>query len=107
MPRYQALIAEFPDQAMAILRAILSDTDFAAVCDDYLSCLAAIDHWQNRSNPDGRVEDYQRTLTEIKIEIADYLAHPPCISSKTGVDFMPTTKGILTRPEPPANMEKH
>ena len=74
MPKYQPLLAAFPGQAMLIRRAVLSDSDFAAICDDYLACLSAIDHWTATSDPDGRVQEYRRTLFEIKAELAEFLA---------------------------------
>jgi hypothetical protein len=73
MPKYQPLLAEFPDRAMLIRRAVLSDSDFAAICDDYLACLLAIDHWKTKPDPDQRSEEYRRTLSEIKSEIAEFL----------------------------------
>lgn len=106
MSRFQALIAEFPDQAMAIRRAILSDGDFASVCEDYLSCLAAIEHWQNNSTSQERVAEYGQALIEIKEEITAYFAKRP------GSVFPANTESIRTKvidatAEPPPNMEKN
>lgn len=73
MSKYQVLIKEFPEQALEIQYTILRNNDFAAICDDYLACLSAIEHWKIAPDPKGRQEEYQRLLTEIKAEIIGVL----------------------------------
>ena len=107
MPKYQPLLAAFPGQAMLIRRAVLSDSDLAAICDDYLACLSAIDHWTATSDPDGRVQEYRRTLFEIKAEVAEFLAkHEP---RKGGAPASNASTAIHTetQPDPYPQPEKH
>lgn len=107
MPRFQALFAAFPDQAMVIRRTILRDSDFASVCEDYLSCLAAIEHWQHLADPNARVEEYRRALTELTDEIVSHLARNPEVKIRAKSQLAPPVSHIDASPEPPTNMEKN
>ena len=107
MPKYQPLLAAFPGQAMLIRRAVLSDSDLAAICDDYLACLSAIDHWSATSDPDGRVQEYRRTLIEIKAEIAEFLAKQEARNGGARPSTASTADGNGTQPDPHPQPEKH
>ena len=107
MPKYQPLLAAFPGQAMLIRRVVLSDGNFAAICDDYLACLSAITHWSNAPDLAGRADEYRRTLEEIKTEVAEFLADYEERKGGTPPGTIPTANDPGIHPDPHPQTEKH
>jgi len=65
------VVNRFPGHKSGIIRRFIDDGTFREVCEDYLTCLDALEHWQqsDRAESASRKKEYEMLLGELEEEI--------------------------------------
>lgn len=65
----------FPDKSHIIDLLILEDAEFLALCEDYDTCVYALQYWakSKASEAETRVNEYRTLIEELEEEITQFL----------------------------------
>jgi hypothetical protein len=65
----------FPDKKHSIDRLMAKDPEFFALCEDYDTCVNALQYWANSKDPEAeiRVNEYRVIARELEEEVVEAL----------------------------------